>query len=75
MYILMYAQINNKHLSTNGKYSFSNNFPFLNSMYILSLLFPTGIRNAVAGSENKLFIQTPSKLGIAVLSYELDSEL
>lgn len=68
----MYAQVNNKHLSINGKCSFSTNFPFLNSMYILSLLFPTGIRNAVDGSENKLLIQTPSKLGIAVPAHALD---
>lgn len=72
MHILMYAQINNKHFSINGKCSFSSNFPFLNNIYILSLLFPTGIRNAVSGSVNKLFIQTPSKSHIPVLAYELD---
>lgn len=70
--MLMYAQINNKHLIINSKCSFSNNFPFLNNTEVLSLLFSTGIRNVVSGSKKKLLIQTPTKLPIPVLAYELD---
>lgn len=59
----MYAQINVKDLSTNGKCSLSNNyFPLFKQYVHLFTALSTGITNAASGRENNLMIQTPSKL-------------